>query len=334
MKANCYICPRTREPLEIVAESKQSGDALSGVFRNSHGDRYPINDGLPDFCYPSELTPAQQQQHAYYESNADNYDNIQGVTFALQNEDEPAIRKKMVDELRLKPADKVLELACGTGRDSVNIAASLGPQGEFYVQDLSVAMLKQCRDKLKPFSVPFHCSRGNATNLPFPDNYFDAVFSFGGLNVFPDRKKSLKEMVRVTKSNGRIVVGDEGMPPWLYDTEFGKILLNGNPLLSFKVPLEDLPFEARDVSVQWIIGGVYYLISFAVGVGEPAGNFDLEIPGRRGGTLKTRYYGRLEGVTTETRQLVVDAASKANVSLHEFIDGALRAAVEQSQSKA
>ncbi|HSW71346.1 MAG TPA: methyltransferase domain-containing protein, partial [Gammaproteobacteria bacterium] len=262
--------------------------------------------------------------------NAEAYDELQGLTFAIQNEDEAAVRKDMVKSLDLRKNFKVLELSCGTGRDSENIAAQLDKNGELFVQDLSGAMLRQCKMKLEKLTVPVEYVVGNASYLPYPDHYFDAVFSFGGLNVFEDPKRALKEMVRVTKPNGKIVVGDESLPVWLYDTEFGRTLLNANPLFKHNVPFDLIPVEARNVSVKWIIGGVYYLISFTVGEGEPKGNFDLKIPGRRGGTLRTRYHGQLEGVTEETKKLVLEAAAKNKKSIHDWLDQALRAAAEKS----
>ena len=265
----------------------------------------------------------QREQYAYYEANASAYDDLQKLTFLLQNEDESLVRKNMVSHLNLKKSSKVLELSCGTGIDSENIAALLGNPGRLFVQDISGAMLKKCRKKMRKFLVPVDFSIGNASYLAFPNNYFDAIFSFGGLNVYGDIKRSLQEMVRVTKPGGRIVVGDESLPIWLYNTEFGKILMNANPLFKFKPPFEAIPVEARDVMIKWIIGGVYYLISFTVGVGEPVGNFDLEIPGRRGGTLKTRYYGKLEGVTEETKKLVLQAVEKNSDSVHKWLDKTL-----------
>jgi len=328
MQKNIYICPASGEKLELIIEEESNGIIKNGVLQNSAGVQYRIQNGTPDFTYPS-LTPVQKEQYLYYESNADAYDNIQGLTFAIQNVEEEKVRKEMVSYLHLSPSAKVLELACGTGRDSQNIAALLDQNGELFVQDISGSMLQQCRNKLKKFSVPVEYSIGNASYLAFPDNYFDAVYSFGGLNVFSDIKRSLQEMVRVTKPNGRIVVGDESMPPWLYETEFGKILLNGNPLFKFKLPLEYIPVEARDVMVKWIIGGVYYLIAFTVGVGEPVGNFNIEIPGRRGGTLKTRYYGQLEGVTEQTKKSIIQAAAQSNLSVHQWLEQVLKSAAEK-----
>ncbi len=323
MKKNIYVCPATGGELKLVVENNKNI-----YYQNEAGFKYPIKDGIPDFTYPRELTEEQSRQYQYYESNAENYDDIQGLTFAIQNEDESKVRKKMVGYLDLKSDSKVLELSCGTGRDSQNIAALLSKEGELFVQDLSGAMLNQCKKKLENVSVPVDYSIGNASYLAFPSNYFDAVYSFGGLNVFSDLKRSLQEMVRVTKPNGRIVVGDESMPEWLYNTEFGKVLLNANPLFKFKIPFESIPVEARDVTVRWVIGGVYYLISFVVGEGEPVGNFDIQIPGKRGGTLRTRYYGALEGVSEKTKELVLRAAEKNNQSIHQWLDQTLRSAAE------
>ena len=137
-------------------------------------------------------------------------------------------------------------------------------------------------------------------------------------------KKALSEMARVVKPGGKVLVGDESMPPWLYDTEFGKILLDNNPLFKFEIPLNKMPVEARNVIVRWIIGGVYYMIEFNVGVGEPKGNFDLEIPGKRGGTLNSRYYGKLEGVTSEIKKQIYIKAQQENKSTHDWLNENLK----------
>jgi ubiquinone/menaquinone biosynthesis C-methylase UbiE len=329
MSKTIYVCPETNAALELVVEKEGNGVIQAGYFKNPEGEKYAIKNGFPDFTYPRCLTQKQEEQYNYYETNADAYDTIQGVTFDLHREDEDKVRKDMVSQLQLKPNSKVLELSCGTGRDSVNIAAHLSKGGELFVQDISGSMLQKCRDKLQSSEVPVDYSIGNASYLAFPDNHFDATFSFGGLNVYEDLKRSLAEMVRVTKPGGRIVVGDESLPLWLYETEFGKTLLNANPLFKFKVPYESIPVEARDVTVKWIIGGVYYLISFTVGEGEPKGNFDLEIPGKRGGTLNTRYHGQLEGVSQETKKLVRQAAEKNKVSVHKWLDQVLKSEAEK-----
>ena len=62
------------------------------------------------------------------------------------------------------------------------------------------------------------------------------------------------------------------------------------------------------------------MIDFVVGEGEPPVNLDLPHKGRRGGTLRTRYFGQLEGVTLEAKKLANEAAKKKGLSMHEWLD--------------
>jgi hypothetical protein len=122
------------------------------------------------------------------------------------------------------------------------------------------------------------------------------------------------------------VVGDESIPPWLRDTEFAKILVATNKQFLAPLPLEEMPIEAREVCLRWVIGGVFYLIEFRVGPRELHADFDFEIPGPRGGTYRTRYLGQLEGVTIETKSLAEQAREKKGVSMHKWLDQVVRAA--------
>lgn len=327
---NIYRSPETGGALTCKPESAAGDDVATGALVAPDGRRYPIRDGIPDFVVPDQLTREQADTLAYYDQASGIYDDVAHLSFTIQHCDEDATRKKFIDLLELKPSHRVLELACGTGRDSVNIAARLDQSGEFYVQDISRGMLEQCRKKLGHSRVPVEFSIGNACRLPFPDNHFDAVFSFGGLSVFDDIALSLKEMARVAKPGARIAVGDESLGPWLYDSEYGRILLNNNPLFKAELPLRHLPVEARDVRAQWLVGGVYYLIDFTVGEGEPKADFDLPIPGGRGGTLRTRYYGKLEGVKPETLALVREAREASGKSMHDWLESALTEAARKT----
>ena len=64
----------------------------------------------------------------------------------------------------------------------------------------------------------------NALYLPFPDNYFDALYSFGALGEFSSPQTFFKEVARVCKTGAKVVVGDENLPIWQRKTLFGKIL--------------------------------------------------------------------------------------------------------------
>jgi ubiquinone/menaquinone biosynthesis C-methylase UbiE len=326
---NIYICPETGKPLKCVPTEMDGQNVIFGSLLSEDGRAYEIRDGIPDLVFPRELAPEQKEALDYYDGVADVYDDVANLSFSIQYVDEEQARKDFVKRLNLNPESRVLELASGTGRDSVNIANELGAGGQFYLQDISRSMLMHCVQKLKGVKVPVEFSTSNAGYLPFPDRYFDAVYSFGGLGVFGDMKRSLKEIVRVAKVGAKVVVGDESMAPWLYDAEYGRILLNNNPLFKNPLPLAEIPVEARNLSVQWVVGGVYYLIEFEVGDGEPKANFDFEIPGKRGGTLRTRYYGKLEGVTLEAKELAQQVREQTGKSMHEWLDHVVREAAKK-----
>jgi len=289
---------------------------------------YPFIKNIPDLTFPRELEIHDQKVKDFYNSRAEVYDKFLPLTFKTYFKNELEVRNDFITALNINKGNKVLEVACGTGRDSELIAKKLGTNGELCLQDISPLMLKKCIERLKDNPIKTHFCVSNACYLPFPSRYFDATYSFGGLGEFSDIRKSLMEMVRVTKLGGKIVVGDESMPPWLRETEFSKILTTTNPQFEAELPLNQIPIEARELRLRWVIGGVFYLIDFEVGNGEPDADFDFEIPGERGGTYRTRYEGQLEGVTKEVKKLAYDAIRKKGISMHKWLDNIVRQAAQ------
>ncbi|MCD6063100.1 MAG: methyltransferase protein [Flavipsychrobacter sp.] len=317
------ISPDTHEPLREVEENGAK------YLTAGSGQQYRYLNGFADLTFPKVLTDKEKTTLDFYENRADVYDQFLYQTFKTHGEDEVQVRNTFIDKLNLKTDSKVLEIACGTGRDSELIANRLGKNAQLVLQDISPSMLKKCSQKLEQYNIDKQFCISNAAYLPFPDNYFDATYSFGGLGEFPDIKRSLAEMVRVTKVGGKIVVGDESMPPWLRDTYFCKVLATTNPQFLAEIPFKEIPVEARKVTVQWVIGGIFYLLDFEVGNGEPVGDFDYEIEGVRGGTLRTRLEGQLEGVTKEAKEMAIKAASKKGLSMHAWLDEVVRQAAKK-----
>jgi ubiquinone/menaquinone biosynthesis C-methylase UbiE len=317
-----FVSPQTQEKLILhESNSEKSLKTTSGI-------EFGFVDGMPELIFPSKLSLQEKNTLDFYESRADVYDKFLFQTFKTHNENEIDTRNGFIDKLRISSSSKVLEVACGTGRDSALIAKRLGKNGRLVLQDISHSMLNVCRQKLEAFEINKNFCISNAAYLPFPDRYFDATYSFGGLGEFPDIKRSLAEMVRVTKVGGKVVVGDESIPPWLRHTYFSKVLVKTNSQFLAEVPLKEIPVDARKLVLQWVIGGVFYLIDFEIGDGEPIGNFDYEIEGVRGGTLRTRLEGELEGVTKEAKELAYKAAKAKGVSLHTWLDTLVKEAAK------
>ena len=229
-----------------------------------------------------------------------------------------AFDKSLIDLLDLKSHHKVLEIGAGTGRHSKFIINKLDKNNIFYASDISSNMLNVFRSKIKRKKISF--SLINASSLPFPNGTFDRVFHFGGLNNFGNITKAFKEMTRVTKIGGTIVVGDEGIAPWLKNSIFGKMLTNSNPLFNNKIPIEHLPDNARNVSVKYIANGSFYIIKYNVDEGLPYLNTSIEFPGQRGGNYTTRLFGNLEGVSLDTKNLMEKAAKKSGKSFHKWLE--------------
>jgi ubiquinone/menaquinone biosynthesis C-methylase UbiE len=304
-----YISPNNKKILKKKINKFTDGEL-----------KFIITDNIPNLIYPKILNELDLKSKNFYEGRADAYDQYLYLTFKTYDEEEDKVRNKMIDLLELKNNFKVLEVACGTGRDSVLIDKRLSRKAELHLTDISFDMIKKAKKKLKKSYSQIFYSLSNALHLPYPNNYFDAFYSFGAVGEFSDIKQFFKEVVRVCKKGAKVVVGDENLPIWQRKSLFGKILANYNKQFLEEVPFQHLPIEAREVRCQWIIGGVFYLIDFKVGEGELYGNFDFEIPGDRGGTHKTRYFGLLEGVKKETANLAWKASKKRGKSMHNWLD--------------
>jgi SAM-dependent methyltransferase len=109
---------------------------------------------------------------------------------------------RLVEAAGIRPGDRVLDVACGTGVLSRVVAEAVGPGGSVTGLDLDPGMLTMAA-RAAP-SISWH--RGVAENLPFHDATFDAVVSQFGLMFFQDRSRALREMWRVLRPGGRMAV--------------------------------------------------------------------------------------------------------------------------------
>ena len=277
-----YVCPVTGSKLE---SSNKAGEWVS-----AEGRQYRTKDGIPDFTYPADLATEEQRTRVAYDAlGGDDYQEIinwMGETF---DEDIEQHRKDTIDLLQIKPGDRVLETAAGSGLDSILLAQLLGEEGVLCAQDLSAVMLSKAASTLSGLMPKIQLHTGNASYLPFADNQFDAYYHVGGINEFSEPGRAFSEACRVTRPGGRVLFCDEQVPVWQRDTEFARILINSNPLYASPLPLEYIPVEARDVAVKWVLGGVFYVLTFVVGESEPRANFELPIPIHPEDSLRKRY---------------------------------------------
>jgi ubiquinone/menaquinone biosynthesis C-methylase UbiE len=316
-----YRSPETLSPLRL-----DGNDLLS-----AEGHRFFAVGDVPNLLWPPDLSTTEAKTKSEYDRVAERiYDTALNWQFAALREDEETVRELMVDMLGPKPDWRILEVGCGTGRDSHRLARRLGAHGMLFMQDLSPNMVHTCVARMADYDskLNFKCrlrySISNAVYLPFDSGFFDAVFHFGGFNEFSDHKRAAEEFARVVKLGGKVLFGDESVGPWLRGTEFGGIVTTNNPLFNHELPLTSLPVCAREVNVRWIMGNCFYVITFRKGDGPPPLDLDLPHKGWRGGTMRSRYFGVLEGVTPEAKDLVKQAAASTGLSVHEWLDRVVR----------
>ena len=107
-------------------------------------------------------------------------------------------------------------------------------------------------------------SISDAENLPYPSRYFDAVAHFGGINFFPNIKAGIAEMERVCKIGGTVLFGDEGIAPWLRDTDYARIAISNNKAWVAQAPSSNcrLMRPTSSWNTFWAIVFTSYLFSF------------------------------------------------------------------------
>jgi|SRR5208283_2062602 len=110
----------------------------------------------------------------------------------------------------IKEGEDVLDIGCGGGVDTMIAATMVGPAGRVVGTDMSSEMVERARQNLSLThfnNVSYQES--SAEDLPLPDQSFDVVISSGVFNLVSDKVKALKEVFRVMKPGGRIMMADQ-----------------------------------------------------------------------------------------------------------------------------
>jgi len=112
--------------------------------------------------------------------------------------------------IQVKGHENVLDIACGTGALE-ELLVSRYPALNITGIDISERMLSVARLKLKRYPKAVF-QKGRASELPFPDEHFDLVVCASAFHFFDHPEKSLSEMRRVLKTDGKVIILD-----WCHD---------------------------------------------------------------------------------------------------------------------
>jgi ubiquinone/menaquinone biosynthesis C-methylase UbiE len=110
----------------------------------------------------------------------------------------------LVAVVGLRPGERVLDVACGTGVVTRLLPHRVGPTGRVVGLDINPDMLAAARTATA--QAPIEWLEGNVQRMPLPDAAFDAVVCQQGFQFFPDQLAALQEMRRVLVPGGRLVL--------------------------------------------------------------------------------------------------------------------------------
>lgn len=150
----------------------------------------------------------QAKVGAVFHSVAHNYDIMNDAMSAGLHR---LWKRFAVDISGVKPGDKVLDIAGGSGDLSKLFAKKVGVNaqqnpGQVVLTDINASMLGVGRDRMIDAGLNIPAAQCNAEKLPFPDNTFDCVIVAFGLRNMTHKDIALKEMQRVLKLGGRLLV--------------------------------------------------------------------------------------------------------------------------------
>lgn len=148
-------------------------------------------------------------------------------------------KRQAIDLAGVRPGQRILDLAGGTGDLTSRMARIAGPGGKLVLSDINGAMLENGRKRLIDEGLVGNIEyvQANAECLPFDDNHFDLVTMAFGLRNVTDQSAALASILRVLKPGGRLVV-----------LEFSKPVLPGLKPLYDLYSFTALPFMGKLVA--------------------------------------------------------------------------------------
>jgi ubiquinone/menaquinone biosynthesis C-methylase UbiE len=239
-------CPETLNKLKYNGSNYESG---AKVFK--------VKNDILSIVYPDDLGGDDAKYNKFYNLLAPLYDlNERVMGKLLVGVDMIKGRKQIISFLGLKPGMKVLEVSPGPGVFQKFLRNDIGEEGELVALDLSMGMLRQCQKRNESLNVEL--IHGNAQFLPFADNSFDALYHFGGVNLFNDPQKAISEFIRVVRKDGIVSWGDEGFSENYRNERRKKLMVKINP--GFAKPHPMIPDSVYDVKENEVYDGLGYLV--------------------------------------------------------------------------
>jgi SAM-dependent methyltransferase len=231
--------PARARHLTIWVRTPSAGDTTNGYRGDDadavvdlHDPAWPVIRHLDPWLVPGDHWYRAESQ-AFFAARAANWDRRFG--------DDLPTYAAAIAEARLAPEGVVVDVGCGTGRALPALRAAVGPHGIVIGLDLTPQMLTVARQRARDCGAALLLA--DASRLPFADASVDAVFAAGLITHLPDPDAGLRELARVTRPGGRLVL--------FHPTGRAALAARHGRTLGPDEPLADAPLSRATEDTSW-----------------------------------------------------------------------------------
>lgn len=252
---------RLSGPTSPPPDIAESGDALVCP---ATGRRVVVRDGVIDLL-GAGFEPNIGQRMLDTAPSAWFYDLVRprlGPLLGMPTFDSEV--KNVVERLVLEPGSTALDIACGQGNFTLELARVVGPDGLVIGLDIAGAMLKRAARHLCESGMSnVVLLRADALDLPFADACLASINCSGGLHQFPDVKRALAEMARTNRPGGRMAISGFASPTRDANEGFRRWVQGGD--MNF-VPMDELEADMQGAGYEQVGGEMGRWVGYRWGI--------------------------------------------------------------------
>jgi ubiquinone/menaquinone biosynthesis C-methylase UbiE len=202
--SDLLICPKTKQLLKI---DLQKEIAVS----NDEKVKYPLIDGIIDFCSEDNVTKHIAQSYDIVSSSYDNLLTSATLFTRLYNKavwglSDKDYAERLLSSFPISNNGVILDVPVGTGVFTVDLYKKIAASSQIIVLDYSMGMLRKAKERYEKSGIHnIIYIHGDIGELPLLEDSVDVLLTMNGYHAFPEKEKALHETARVMKPGSSLL---------------------------------------------------------------------------------------------------------------------------------